>query len=156
MNWRLTPFTGRELARLGDNPFAKIQRELNRALDDVWSGLPFTDGGAVTTAIRIDLKEDDKAYHVTADLPGMTEKDVEVSFQDGILTIRGEKKIERDEKQDTWHIVERSSGSFVRQFNLPANIDNAKIAAKFDKGVLAVMLPKKPEQQAKKIEITTS
>jgi len=158
MNWRLTPFTGRELVRFPDNPFAKIQRELNKVIDDVWSGLPLSDNMTSMTSIRVDVKEDEKAYHVTADLPGMTEKEVDVSFRDGVLTLRGEKKVERDEKKDTWHIIERSSGSFIRQFNLPCGVDEEKIVAKFDKGVLSIELPKKLEDQskAKKIEIKSS
>lgn len=109
-------------------------------------------------SLRLDVKEDDKSYHVTADLPGLSEKDIDVSFQDGVLTIRGEKKVERDEKKDTWHIVERSTGSFARQLSLPVNINEEAISAKFDKGVLTVMLPKQPEAQTKtkKIEIKAS
>ncbi len=156
MNWRITPFTGRALARASDNPFNIMQRELNRMFDDVWGGLPLAgDTTAAATALRLDVKEDEKAYHVTTDLPGLTEKDVDVSFHEGVLTIRGEKKVERDEKKDTWHIIERSSGTFARQLSLPANINEEGITAKFDKGVLTVMLPKQPEAQtkAKKIEI---
>ncbi len=158
MNWRITPFTGRALARTSDNPFNMLQRELNRVFEDVWGGGAPTDTMSVAaTALRLDVKEDETAYHVTADLPGLSEKEVEVSFQDNILTIRGEKKIERDEKKDTWHIVERSSGTFARQLSLPANINEEGINAKFDKGVLTVSLPKQPEAQtkAKKIEIKT-
>jgi HSP20 family protein len=159
MNWRLmAPLAGRNLARMGDNPFVSLQRELNRAFDDMWSGLPATGDTAAAAALRLDVKEDDKAYHVTTDLPGLAEKDVDVTFQDGILTIKGEKKVERDEKKDTWHIIERSSGSFARQLSLPANIDEDKISAKFEKGVLTVMLPKLPEAQSKamKIEVKAS
>lgn len=157
MNWRITPFTGRNLARSSDNPFTTLQRELNRVFEDAWGGLPMADTTAAM-ALRLDVKEDDKAYHITADLPGLTEKDVDVSFQDGVLTIRGEKKVERDEKKDTWHIVERSSGSFARQLSLPVPINEADIQAVFDKGVLAVTLPKQPEEQtkAKKIEIKST
>ncbi|MDD5586240.1 MAG: Hsp20/alpha crystallin family protein [Alphaproteobacteria bacterium] len=156
MNFRLmAPLAGRSLSRMSDNPFVSLQRELNRAFDDMWSGLPAAEATAASTALRLDVKEDDKAYHITTDLPGIAEKDVDVTFQDGILTIKGEKKVERDEKKDTWHIIERSSGSFARQLSLPANIDEDKIIAKFDKGVLTIMLPKMPEAQSKatKIEV---
>jgi len=122
----------------------------------LWPGLPVTTGlSAASTSLRLDVKEDDKSFHVTADLPGLTEKDVDVTFQDGMLTVRGEKKIERDEKKDTWHITERSYGSFARQLSFPANIDAEGILAKFDKGVLTVTLPKLPDEQtkAKKIEV---
>lgn len=158
MNWRITPFVGRNIARASDNPFTMLQRELNRVFDDVWGGLPMTDGTAASMALKLDVKEDDKAYQVTADLPGLTEKDIDVSFQDGVLTVRGEKKVERDEKKDTWHLVERSSGSFARQLSLPVAINEEAIVARFEKGVLTIQLPKQPAEQAKtkKIEIKTT
>ncbi len=157
MNWHLTPFTGR--TALTHDPFtSSLQREINRVFEDVWSGLPLAGGAATTaaaTSLRLDVKEDDKAFQVTADLPGLSEKEVDVTFQDGVLSIRGEKKVERDETKDTWHIVERSFGSFARQLRLPPNVDASKIDAKFEKGVLTVTLPKQPEAQAKakKIEV---
>ncbi len=148
------------LARFRDDPF-DVLRSTMRQIDSLWPGLatlqtPTTEAAAIS--LRLDVKEDDKAYHVTADLPGLTEKDVEVTFDDGRLTISGEKKIERDDKKDTWHIVERSYGSFARQLTLPANVDADKVEAKFEKGVLTVVLPKLPAEQnsAKKINIKSS
>jgi HSP20 family protein len=141
---------------LSADPFLPLQRALQRSLGEVWEGLPV---GALLEAaampVTVDVKEDAQAFHITADLPGLSEKEVEVSFDDGVLTMRGEKKVERDEKQDTWHIVERSSGSFARKLSLSAPIDQAKIEAKFEKGVLTVTLPKMPQGQsnAKKIEV---
>ena len=138
------------------DPFTSIQRALQKTIDEAWSGLP---AGTMTEAaalpIRMDVHEDETAFHVTADLPGLTEKEVEVSFDDGLLTIRGEKKIERDEKKDTWHIVERSSGSFARKLSLSAPVDADKIEAKFEKGVLSITLPKQAPalNSARKIEI---
>jgi HSP20 family protein len=143
----------------GADPFFSIGRALQRSLDEAWRGLP--DGfptEAASMAVAIDVKEDEKAFHVSADLPGLTEKDVEVSFDDGLLTIRGEKKVEREEKKDTWHIIERSSGSFARRLSLSAAIDAGKIEAKFEKGVLNVTLPKLSEgkNNTRKIEIKTA
>jgi len=159
MTWRmLTPFAGRSMVEAAD-PFLSLQRELTKAFDDAlgYHGL-MPAAQAASAPLRLDVSEDEKAFLVKADLPGMNEKDVEVSYQDGTLTIRGEKKIERDEKKDTWHIVERSSGSFARQIGLPATIDEEKIEAKFDKGVLMVTLPKMAEEKAKmrKIEVKTA
>jgi HSP20 family protein len=101
------------------------------------------------------VKEDEKAFHVTADLPGLTEKDVEVTYDEGLLTLKGEKKVVREETKDTWHITERSSGSFTRQIALPSTIDAAAIEARFEKGVLLITLPKlaAAQAQAKKIAI---
>jgi HSP20 family protein len=131
---------------------------LQQSLDDGFLGSPSATTEAAAMPVRLDVKEDDKAFHVTADLPGLSEKEVEVTFDDGLLTIRGEKKVERDEKKDTWHLVERSYGSFARRLSLSAAIDPARIEAKFDKGVLTVTLPKQPQEQAsaKKIEIKTA
>ncbi len=150
MIWSLTPFAGRVPSRGEAEPFAVLQREMNRLFDDTWRGRALTE-----TPLRLDVKEDDKAFHITADLPGLSEKDVELTFEDGTLTIRGEKKVARDEKTETWHMVERFSGAFARQVVLPASIDAEHIDAAFDKGVLTVTLPKMPEEQAKakKIEI---
>jgi HSP20 family protein len=88
---------------------------------------------------------------VTAELPGVEEEDVNVTLADGVLTIRGEKKSERDEqdKDKSWHVVERSYGSFSRTISLPLDPDSAKVEAKFDKGVLHIHLPK-PVEMAKK------
>lgn len=159
MTWRmLTPFAGRVMPTTND-PFTALQREVDRAFGDVLHTANALSTAAVaSTALRLDVKEDDKAFHVTADIPGLTDKEVEVTFNDGTLTIRGEKKIERDEKRDTWHIIERSSGSFARQLGLPTNIDVDKIEAIFDKGVLTVTLPKQPDEKAKakKIEVKTT
>jgi len=150
----MVPFTANSLSPSSD-PFISLQRQMNRVFDDMLSCSPEV---AAATSLRLDVKEDEKNFLVTTDLPGLGEKDVDVTFHDGVLTIRGEKKVERDEKKDTWHIVERSSGSFSRQLGLPANIDADKIAAKFDKGVLTVTLPKLPDEKAtaKKIEVKTA
>lgn len=157
MTWRmLAPLPSRAVGREVD-PFLTMRRELDRVFDDVWRGLPLAADGshAGSVPLRLDVKEDDKAFYVAADLPGMSEKDVEITFEDGVLTIRGEKKITRDEKQDTWHLVERSYGSFARQIALPKNVDANAINAEFEHGVLHVTLPKKADDQAKarRIEI---
>jgi len=142
------------LAHFADDPFLAM-RALQRTFDDVWNGTGHAE--AASMSVRLDVKEDEKSYTVTADLPGLAENEVDVTFDEGILTIRGEKKVERDEKKGTWHLVERSYGSFARQLALPANVKADKIEAKFDKGVLTVILPKEtePQKSAKKIAIKT-
>lgn len=152
MTWRMmVPLGTRTLSPSAD-PFFSLQRQVNRVFDDLLGGMP---EACAATSMKMDVKEDEKAFHVVAELPGLSEKEVEVTFDDGMLTIRGEKKVERDEKKDTWHIIERSSGSFSRQLSLPTNIDAEKIAARFDKGILTVELPKAPDEKtkAKKIEV---
>ena len=146
----------RYTARYSEDPFATMQKAIQRTLEDFVSAPAATPAAAMS--VRVDVKEDSKGYVVTADLPGLSESEVEVTFDDGLLTIRGEKKVERDEKKDTWHIVERSYGSFARQLALPSGVDADKIEAKFDKGVLQIALPKQPVEQtaAKKISIKTA
>jgi HSP20 family protein len=82
---------------------------------------------------------------VEAELPGMDEKDVSVTLSSGVLTLKGKKKSEREEKKDDYHLMERSYGSFQRSFQLADTIDPDKVTATFDKGVLKVTLPKRPE-----------
>jgi len=103
----------------------------------------------------VELTEDDKAYKVTAELPGLESKDVEVTVSDSMLTIKGEKQQEKEEKQKNYHLSERSYGSFQRSFMLPEGVDASKIAADLSKGVLTITLPKTAEaqKQPKKIEV---
>ena len=113
-------------------------------------------GIAAEFDVRVDTTEDAKAYHVVAELPGMTEKDVEVTFADNRLTIAGEKKEEKDVKEENVHRRERHFGSFRRSFTLPAEIDEAKIAATFKDGVMTIDLPKSKTAQKKAKKITIS
>jgi HSP20 family protein len=109
--------------------------------------------GALTP--RVDVTETDQEIQLSAELPGMEEKDVELLVQDDVLTIRGEKKLEKEEKKKNYHVVERQYGSFQRSYELPDIVDQEKIAAKFDKGVLQVTLPKtaKAKETSRKIQI---
>ena len=106
----------------------------------------------------VDVAETDTAYEITAELPGMEDKDVEVKLANGVLTIRGEKRDEKEEKQKDYYLRERSFGSFERSFQVPENIDTDKISAGFKKGVLTIILPKSAEAQKaeKKIEVKAS
>lgn len=110
---------------------------------------------AATIMPRVDVSETDQAIELSAELPGIEEKDVELLVQDDVLTIRGEKKLEKEEKKKNYHMVERQYGSFQRSYELPEIVDREKIAAKFDKGVLTVTLPKtaKAKETARKIQI---
>jgi HSP20 family protein len=105
----------------------------------------------------VDVVEQDKEYQVTAEIPGMDEKDVEVTVSGGLLTIKGEKHADTEERKKDYFMAERRYGSFHRALRLPDGIDADKVAAKFAKGVLTVTLPKKPDSIAKekKIPIAT-
>ena len=95
----------------------------------------------------VDVAEKDKAYEITVELPGMDEKDIEVTVANGVLTIKGEKKEEKEEKQKDYYVSERHYGSFARSFRIPEDADANRIEARFEKGVLAVTLAKTPAAQ---------
>jgi HSP20 family protein len=138
-----------------------LLREIERTFDDFSRRGPLAGfpgfGGDGAMMPKVDVSEGKDAIEVTAELPGCSEKDIDVTLNEGVLTIRGEKKTERDEtdKEKNWHMVERSFGSFSRSIPLPFTPDSAKVEAKFDKGVLRVRLPKPAEvtKKEKKIEI---
>ena len=101
----------------------------------------------------VDITEDDKEYLIKAELPGLKREEVKVTVEDGVLSISGERKVEKEEKNKKYHRVERSYGSFVRSFTLPEGSDPAKVNAEFKDGVLNVRLAKSPKAQPKAIEI---
>jgi HSP20 family protein len=133
------------------DPFSAMRAEMNR-LFDTFVGRGFGDlpalsqvGWGKMMAPSIDLSENDKEFVVEAELPGMDEKDVSVTLSNGVLTLKGEKKSEREEKKDDYHLMERSYGSFHRSFQLGDAVDPDKVSATFDKCVLKVTLAKRVE-----------
>jgi HSP20 family protein len=138
--------------RDAEHPFYSIQKEMNRLFDSFFQGLdaaPFDEPSLGRFSPSIDVQEDDKEYVVKVELPGMDEKDVEVLLSDHALTIKGEKKEEKEGKGKNYYHVERSFGSFQRVIPLPPGIDAQKAEAAFKKGVLSVSLPKTAESKAK-------
>ena len=142
-----------ELDRLFDRfGFPSLRRMFE--IEPTWRPTPsFT-----FSAPAIDLSEDDNAYKISAELPGLDAKDVELSVSGNTLVLKGEKRQEKEEKDKNYHFSERAYGSFQRAFELPASIDRDKIAADFSKGVLTISLPKTPDaqQQQKKIEVKSA
>jgi len=102
---------------------------------------------------RVDIAETDDEIIVRADIPGMEKDEIKVTLSDNILTISGEKKIERDEKRENYHRVERVFGSFSRSFYIPTNVEADKIKASYKNGVLEVVLPKKESAKPKEIPV---
>jgi HSP20 family protein len=100
---------------------------------------------------RMDVSEGKKSFDITVELPGVEEKDLEVTLTDDLLSVKGEKRTERDEKEKDYHLTERSYGSFQRSFHLPPDVDVGKVKAEFVKGVLSITIPKstkaKPKQR---------
>jgi HSP20 family protein len=128
-----------EMDRLWDDYFGSGRRAL-QPMEEAW--LP-----------AVDVSETGDKVTVKAEIPGMEAKDIEISMVGDTLTIKGEKKVEREEKDENYHMVERSYGSFSRAMKLPAAVDADKVDATYKNGVLTVVLPKKEEVKPKAIEI---
>jgi HSP20 family protein len=140
----------------GTDVFSNLQREIDRVFQDFGrGGLPgLGDFGRNAMAMKLNVAEHEGAVEVTAELPGCAPDDIDVQLKDGILTIKGEKKVEKDDKQKDYHVMERSYGMFERSISLPAEVDASKVDAAFDKGVLKVTLPKLPQAQSRAQKIT--
>jgi HSP20 family protein len=148
-----------EIRRENENPFAMMQREMNRIFDSFnrnWglSAFPDFTGSFMP---RLDVTEDLSAFTVTAELPGMSEKEIDLSISGDTLTIRGEKKEGKEDKNKNYYYSERSYGTFMRTIPLPQQIETNKVSASFKKGVLTITLPKTTAavESTKKIEVKT-
>jgi len=140
-----------------DNPFVSLQNEIDRLFDDFTSGFPtFGNGGMTSLVPTMDVAETDKEIEITAELPGLEEKDVQINVADNVLTVRGEKKAEKEQKDKNYRLVERSYGSFERSLTLPEGVNTDAIKATIDKGVLKVVVPKPAPAQSKKIEVKSA
>jgi HSP20 family protein len=141
------PGTG--LATQAD-PFGTFQREMNRVFDEVFRGFPAMGRGAAVMggfAPTLDVHETERGLELTAELPGMSENDIDLKLEGDLLSISGEKKQERTEEQGGMHLSERSYGRFHRAFRLPFTPDPQQVEARFDKGILYVTLPRPAQQQ---------
>jgi HSP20 family protein len=167
-NQHTTPARQRETRPAAFDPFHEFRREMDRMFDRFWRGgfgLPSPwrmfegerswpgESGMNFSAPAIDFAEDEKAYHLTAELPGLSDKDINLTLTDDMLMLTGEKREEREDKNT--HYSERRFGSFRRAIQLPQHIDRDKIEANFRNGVLNVTLPKTPDamQRQRKIEV---
>jgi HSP20 family protein len=149
MNLRSLIPLGREhsLTRFAD-PLISLQREIDRVFDD------FTRGwGTQELMPGMNVAETENEIEITAELPGLEEKDVEVKVADNVLTIKGEKKAEKEEKEKSYRMFERSYGSFSRTLELPNGVNPDDIKATLANGVLKVTIPKPAPVQAKKVEV---
>jgi HSP20 family protein len=102
----------------------------------------------------VDIHEEDSRYMMTADIPGVNRDDVEITLEDGVLTVKGERKSETEVAEEGYRRRERIYGTFVRQFNLPDTVDTANISAKAEDGVLKIEIPKQEKPQPKKIAVS--
>ncbi len=139
------------LVKFNQNPFAAIDRVFDDVFRDV---MPAFNTGFNPNAMRVNIAEDEKNIYIEAELAGLKKEDVKVSIEDNVLTIRGERKQETEEKKKNYHRVERVYGSFSRAFTLGENIDQDNIEAKYENGVLHLTLPKvEPVKNVKEIAL---
>ncbi len=137
------------------HPVIALQNGINRMFDDFFGWSPAPSGLAAEAAFmpKVNVSESDKEVTVSAELPGIEEKDVDVSLARGILTIKGEKETEKEEKDKNCYYMERSTGSFYREIPVPEGVDEDKATAVFKKGVLTVSVPKLPAAQKERKSI---
>ena len=160
---------GKQPASEQRHPLDTFRQEFDRLFDDFSTGFgvwpfgrrafdmtpPRRGTGIAAGAPAVDVVEKDSAFEITAELPGLDEKNIELNLADDVLTIRGEKSEEKEEKKKDFYLSERRYGTFQRSFRLPEHVDAEKIDAHFKNGVLTVTLPKTPAAAARqrKIEI---
>ncbi len=132
----------------------QMRREMDRLFDRFSEAWPFR--GLAETGRwmpSVDLSETDKELVVRAELPGMDTKEIDISLSGNVLNIKGERKHEREEKKENFHLVERSSGSFSRTLQLPVDVEADQIKASYKDGILNITMPKTKAEAVKKIEV---
>jgi HSP20 family protein len=150
--------------REDEHPFASLQRDINRIFEDFSRGFgfsrisPFGEDRLFSFQPQVDVVEEDDQFVVTAELPGVEEKDIDISVSQGALTIKGEKKVEKREEEKDRHYYERSYGFFQRTVPLLTEIDESKVSAELKKGVLRVTIPKseRARREVRRIPVQTS
>ena len=146
MAWEISPWRPFE--------FEKMRREMDRLWDSFFEGRPAKRGREEGEWLpSLDVSETKNELVVKAEIPGMDAKDIDISLSDGVLTIKGEKKQEKEEKEADYHLVERSYGAFVRSVRLPKEVQGDKISASYKDGILKIALPKSEEAKKKEIKI---
>lgn len=142
--------------------FADMERIMDDMMTDFWAPQswkspfmgksPLSESVPCALHVKLNISETDESFHVSAELPGLTEKDIQLSLEDGILTLQGEKSESFEEKHN-YHRIEQTYGSFYRQVQLPKMVDEAKVTASFEQGILNITLPKQEDIKAGKKEI---
>jgi HSP20 family protein len=138
------------------NPFRELrtmQEQMNRLLDLAWNKEAGEELKEGIWQPPVDIYEDEESVVIKAEVPDIDQKDIEVRIEDNTLTLKGERKLDKSVRKDNYHRVERYYGPFQRSFSIPPNIDQEKVKATCDRGVLTVILPKKAEKKPKQITV---
>jgi len=132
-----------------------LRDRMNRLFEDLVSSPRFEDSDLIksTWSPAVDIYETENELVLTAELPGVEEKDVEIKIEDNTLALKGERKFEKETKEENYHRIERAYGSFFRSFSLPNYIDQDKIAAEYENGLLRIHMPKRAEVKPRKVKI---
>ncbi len=150
----LIPFRSNLATRQAYDPFHSLRDEMDRLFDAFSVQLPSTARAESALNFRVDVSETDKEIAVHAELPGVDEKQIDVQLNGDLLTIRGEKSQEKEEKQRNYHLIERRYGSFARSIRLPFEPKDSDVSASFKQGVLSVTVAKPAESKASPTKIT--
>ena len=137
-------------------PFRDLvtREKMNRIFEDTFTSQgEEKDMAASNWTPSVDIHENESELVLSAEVPGIEDKDIEIEIENNTLSIKGERKIEKETKEENYHRIERSYGSFYRSFTLPTNVNQDNIKAEYDNGVLRISLPKKPELKPKKVKV---
>lgn len=138
--------------RMMGSPLSTLN-EMRREMDRLFGGLPEWSGDGGTWLLPVDVRENAEAIEYAIEIPGMRAEDIDLTVENDVLTISGEKKEERDEGRDEYRVTERRYGRFERSFRVPANVDADGVAARYENGVLTVRLPKTEESRPRRIRV---
>jgi HSP20 family protein len=133
--------------------YSTLQDRINRVFRESYSGSQDDALTSSSFAPAVDVYEDEHKVTLKIEVPGIEEKDIDVRVENQTLTVHGERKIEKEEKEENYRRVERQYGSFTRTFTLPQTVDTENVSANYDKGVLKIALPKKAEAKPKQIKV---
>lgn len=133
---------------------ASLQERMNRLFNDSFSPVTSQESLAAGSFVPpVDVYEDEQGIRLKMEVPGIDEKDIDIRLENNLLTVRGERKLEKETKEENYHRIERSYGSFTRSFTLPNTVNPEEVKAGYSKGVLSISLGKKAEARPKQIKV---
>lgn len=139
------------------DPFRELstlQDRMNRLFNDQFGTITRDESLTGAFVPPVDVYEDENAIQLRMEVPGIDEKDIDIQLENQVLTVRGERKFEKEEKEENFHRIERRYGSFTRSFTLPATVNSEDVSADYDKGVLKIRLAKRAEAKPKQIKVS--
>jgi HSP20 family protein len=132
---------------------SSLQERMNRLFTDQLGAITHDEALTGNFVPPVDVYEDENSIQVRMEVPGIDEKDIDIRLENNVLTVRGERKFEKEEKEENFHRLERRYGTFTRSFTLPSTVDSEDVLADYEKGVLKIRLPKRAEAKPKQIKV---